>query len=239
MARVATKCAQIQRTADTLRKTIHSLQYNDLTQYVQCALMDIQKQSVFLEEKYNALQIQNEVLKYDIHRLQQQLPESSNAKPIKSSNSGSNPNSESGSDPNRNIDSKSGLHPQCELVESANLEILENVDFKSLKLGDDKWAHKIFHLLASHQITFSVLKHPAVFTCTEAAIYDSMDGASCKNLFLSDKKNKNHFVLSALEQTKFRINDLKKLMKAQYPEVQCGKLQFAKETELNQRFVGM
>merc|ERR1712083_249167 len=52
---------------------------------------------------------------------------------------------------------------------------------------------------------------------------------------MGDKKRVHHFVLSAMESTKFRINDLKKLLAAQHPDVKCGKLQFGKEAVLNDR----
>merc|ERR1712204_54525 len=94
----------------------------------------------------------------------------------------------------------------------------------------------IFALLSANDFKYSLLKHKAVFTCKEASEFDEqLPGASCKNLFLSDKKKKHFFILSAMESTKFRINDLKKKIVAQHPSIECGKLQFGKEAILNSK----
>eukprot|EP01084_Bolivina_argentea_P071721 130319_1 len=105
-----------------------------------------------------------------------------------------------------------------------------------IAIGNDKWSEKIFDILSSHNIQYTLLKHEAVYTCEQASKYDNqLHGASCKNLFLQDKKKKNYFILSALESTKFKLNDLKKKITRQHNEIKCGKLQFGKETTLNEK----
>ena len=69
---------------------------------------------------------------------------------------------------------------------------------------------------------------------------DFLVGAEAKNLFLTNKKGNFHCIVTASQDTSFKLNDLRDIIGAQYPEgeyphLKCGKLQFAKEKVLNER----
>lgn len=204
-----------------LNETLDILQKNDFKRWIMPILRDFQQQIDTLEAKENTLKYQNEALKFEINGFKQLL------------------SIEDNDDIEQEQEQKkdaSSANNECELIESKHIKLLKNIDYDSLSLADEKWSNKIFDLLISNNISFTLLKHPAVFTCEQASKYDgNLNGSSCKNLFLQDKKKKFFFILSALETTKFRINELKSKITSQHKEVKCGKLQFGKEQILNSR----
>ena len=193
-------------TISELNETLDTLKTANFKKWIIPILLQFQKQIDILEEKENTLKYHNETLKFEIKEFSKLLS-------IEDDN-----------------------NDECKLIESKNIKLLKNIDYNTLSLADDKWANKIFNLLISNNILFTLLKHPAVFTCEQASKFDGkLNGLSCKNLFLQDKKKKVFFILSALETTKFRINELKSKITSQHKEIKCGKLQFGKEEILNSR----
>ena len=196
------------QTVERLNVSLNMLKSQNMRTFLRLSLMEIQKRSISLEDKHNSLLFKNEALKYEINALKQQLPNDAINAKVETSD--------------------------CQLIDGKDVTFREDIDDKSLPLADDRWADKIFALLHANKINFTLLKHKAVFTCKEAAEFDDrLKGANCKNLFLSDKKRKNFFILSAMESTKFKINDLKKKITSQHDAIKCGKLQFGKEETLN------
>lgn len=54
----------------------------------------------------------------------------------------------------------------------------------------------IFTFLSEHNIQYSRVDHPPVYTCKEAEkLVPSMRGIHTKNLFVRDKKGRNHFLV--------------------------------------------
>lgn len=54
----------------------------------------------------------------------------------------------------------------------------------------------IFTFLSEHEIPYERVDHPPVYTCEEAEeLVPSMPGVHTKNLFVRDKKGRNHFLV--------------------------------------------
>ena len=70
-------------------------------------------------------------------------------------------------------------------------------------------AEKVFNCLKTLQISFTVHEHPAVYTVVEAKeFYHRIPGGHCKNLFLRDKKGKNHFLVVAPHDKRINLKEL-------------------------------
>eukprot|EP01083_Nonionella_stella_P072657 195947_1 len=210
---IQNKYNAIRINAEHMAQLLTVMQNNDLHHFIKLLLSNIQKQMVVLEDKFAALLLENGTLKYEINHLKQQL--------------------------HKDVIRDEKCDTKCterELIDSNDVQIVDDIDYDSLELADDGWAHKIFSLFRSNNIHYTLLKHEAVFTCKQASKFDhQLNGANCKNLFLQDKKKKNYFILSALEQTQFKINHLKKKIMTQHQQIKCGSLQFGYEETLNSR----
>lgn len=67
--------------------------------------------------------------------------------------------------------------------------------------------------LQSHQITYNLYEHPAVYTCEEAEKYcGDIPGLACKNLFLRDKKKKRYFLLILPAQKRSDLKEFAKVV---------------------------
>lgn len=78
---------------------------------------------------------------------------------------------------------------------------------------------EVYEFLHGVGIGCAVYEHPAVYTCEEAALYDSGEGADCKNLLLSD--GQGTYVLAVLGAQQ-RLN-----IKALYRKLGMRPLRFA------------
>lgn len=91
---------------------------------------------------------------------------------------------------------------------------------------------KVYDLLRALEISYTKHEHPPVFTVEEAEQHwTSIMGAHCKNLFLRNKKGKNHYLV-VVESTK-RV-DLKSLTK----QIGEDRLSFA-SPERMMRYLGL
>jgi len=85
---------------------------------------------------------------------------------------------------------------------------------------------KVYQHLNSRNITFVTHKHPPVYTVDEAkAFWEGIPGQHCKNLFLRDKKGRNHFLVVLLHDKKL---DIKKLSR----QIGSDTLSFASSSRL-------
>jgi len=56
---------------------------------------------------------------------------------------------------------------------------------------------ELYTYLDENGIAYEKIEHPPVFTCEEAeAVVPPFDGAHTKNLFIKDKKGRNHFLVT-------------------------------------------
>lgn len=89
---------------------------------------------------------------------------------------------------------------------------------------DHESRQEVFAFLHRLGIAYTVHEHPAVYTCEEAALYDSGEGADCKNLLLTD--GQGAFVLAVLGSEQ-RLN-----IKALYRALGMRTLRFAPAEDL-------
>lgn len=87
---------------------------------------------------------------------------------------------------------------------------------------------KVLELLKEMDIDYEIITHPAVYTAKEADEYvKDRDGLFSKTLFLSDKKDKNFYLII--------INDKKRLNIKNLSTRLAQRLHFAKEEKLMQK----
>lgn len=67
---------------------------------------------------------------------------------------------------------------------------------------------KIYEMLERLGIEFQKFEHEAVFTCEEAAALPPMPGVATKNLFLRDRKGRQHFLVTAAADTAISLKEL-------------------------------
>lgn len=68
---------------------------------------------------------------------------------------------------------------------------------------------KVYELLQCLSLQYEKIDHPAVFTCEEAALYDSGSGAvDTKNLFLTNGDRSRYFLVILVADKKLRAKDL-------------------------------
>lgn len=80
--------------------------------------------------------------------------------------------------------------------------------------------------LRQHDINYILHKHPAVFTCEEAAIHcKNVPGMACKVLFLKGKKNGRFLLVLMPAEKRLQIKELSKITEAR-------ELTFVKEEEM-------
>ena len=92
--------------------------------------------------------------------------------------------------------------------------------------------HEVYNVLEQLSVPYTIHEHPPVFTVAEAEKYwGGIQGAHCKNLFLRNKKGKNHYLV-ILEHSK-RM-DLKRLER----RLNEDRLSFASEDRL-ERYLGL
>lgn len=89
---------------------------------------------------------------------------------------------------------------------------------------DHESRQEVFAFLNNLGIAYTLHEHPAVYTCEEAALYDSGEGADCKNLLLTD--GQGTFVLAVLGSAQ-RLNS-----KALYRALGLRALRFAPAEDL-------
>ena len=106
-----------------LNESLQALQTRDFKRFIMPILLKFQKEIAVLEERQNALRFENETLRHDIYKLKQLLPDGENK-------AEENENTESSLD--------------CQLIDCNDIKIVENIDYNSLKPGDDRWSNKIF-----------------------------------------------------------------------------------------------
>lgn len=84
---------------------------------------------------------------------------------------------------------------------------------------------EIYEILKKLNIKYEIIYHEAIFTIEEAKkIENNIEGKGCKNLFLTNKKDK-YFLVILDEDKKADIKQIQKL-------IDIKKLTFAKEEEL-------
>lgn len=84
---------------------------------------------------------------------------------------------------------------------------------------------KVLEVLKDMEIDYEIITHPAVYTSKEADDYvKDREGIFSKTLFLSDKKDKNFYLII--------INDSKRLDIKKLSDVIGQRLHFAKEEDL-------
>ena len=92
--------------------------------------------------------------------------------------------------------------------------------------------YEVYNVLEQLSVPYTIHEHPPVFTVAEAEKYwGDIQGAHCKNLFLRNKKGKNHYLV-ILEHSK-RM-DLKSLER----RLNEDRLSFASEDRL-ERYLGL
>lgn len=76
-------------------------------------------------------------------------------------------------------------------------------------------ADHVFQHLDRHNILYKIHKHQPVYTVEEAkGTRSSIPGMHSKNLFLKDKKRENFFLLTAPADKDFKLNSIRKAVKA-------------------------
>jgi Ala-tRNA(Pro) deacylase len=90
----------------------------------------------------------------------------------------------------------------------------------------------IFKFLSEHNIDYQRVDHPAVYTCEEAEkLVPPMPGIHTKNLFVRDKKGRNHFLVV--------VSDTKSVdLKALSTKLQVTNLSFGSSSRL-QKYLGV
>jgi Ala-tRNA(Pro) deacylase len=74
---------------------------------------------------------------------------------------------------------------------------------------------EIYDFLEIHNIEFERHDHPAVFTCEEAnALMPDLPGAKVKNLFLRDRKGKQHYLVVVSDRKQVDLVRLSERMKS-------------------------
>lgn len=67
--------------------------------------------------------------------------------------------------------------------------------------------------LQSHQIPYQVFEHEPVFTVEQAEkFWSKIDGTHCKNLFLRDKRGKQHYLVVTEKSKPLSIDTLNKII---------------------------
>lgn len=85
----------------------------------------------------------------------------------------------------------------------------------------------LFEILNKLEIKYELLEHDAVYTVEEAKELDNMiEGIGCKNLFLTNKKDK-YFLVMIHEDKRANIKEIESL-------VDCKHLSFGKEEDLKE-----
>lgn len=85
----------------------------------------------------------------------------------------------------------------------------------------------LFEILDKLEIKYELLEHEAVYTVDEAKELDNMlEGIGCKNLFLTNKKDK-YFLVMIHEDKRANIKEIESL-------VDCKHLSFGKEEDLKE-----
>lgn len=85
----------------------------------------------------------------------------------------------------------------------------------------------LFEILNKLEIKYELLEHEAVYTVDEAKELDNMlEGIGCKNLFLTNKKDK-YFLVMIHEDKRANIKEIESL-------VDCKHLSFGKEEDLKE-----
>lgn len=91
---------------------------------------------------------------------------------------------------------------------------------------------KVFKILNSLNIVFSITEHPAAHTIDEIVeLGITLEGEVCKNLFLRDDGGRRHFLVVTPGRKR---TDLKQLQK----KLESGRLGFASEKRL-ERYLGL
>ena len=68
----------------------------------------------------------------------------------------------------------------------------------------------IYEFLERHEVNYRKVEHPPVFTCEEAReLVPDLGAAETKNLFVKDKKGRNHFLLVIGYEKKVDLSALK------------------------------
>ncbi|ETO36432.1 YbaK/prolyl-tRNA synthetase associated region [Reticulomyxa filosa] len=129
------------------------------------------------------------------------------------------------------LDSHSDKSNTDEVKNKSHVDTSFTFQGMSIPLNDDQHAQRVYDLFKQLNIEHKVLNHEPVYTCEQASKYDNLlSGAHCKNLFIKDKKN-NFCLISAVEDTPIRLNQLGKVLKDKLQ----GKISFAKEEELKRQ----
>lgn len=186
-----------------------------------------------MERKIDKLESSNNELRKTIRSLENEMKKYEKIRDEKTAlkqNGGNLPNG------------NSKVIPKSDTKEMKEMEILSN----DYPLNDNGWRDDFYSILNSFNINFESCVHDAVYTCEQASKFDDLlkTGVNCKNFFLSNKKQSIYFLFSCRESTKFRLNDLKKrivknskidqLLKNGTIKI-SGKIQFAKEKDLNSK----
>jgi len=86
---------------------------------------------------------------------------------------------------------------------------------------------KVLETLDNLNITYKLKEHEAVFTVAEAnEFWTDIEGVHCKNLFLRDKKGRQHYLVIADKNTDVSLQQLNQLLGGE-------RLGFASEKRLN------
>ena len=95
-----------------------------------------------------------------------------------------------------------------------------------------KGDNKVFEILDMLGINYEKHEHPPVYTVEEANQYwGDLDGMHCKNLFLRDKKGKNHYLVVMEENKKLDFEDIAR-------KINSDKLSFGSEKRL-EKYLGL
>jgi Ala-tRNA(Pro) deacylase len=100
------------------------------------------------------------------------------------------------------------------------------------KLGEEMENQNVYDILEKLEISYTKHEHPPVYTVEEAEQHwEDISGAHCKNLFLRNKKGKNHYLVLAESR---KMIDLKSLTK----QIGEDRLSFA-SPERMKRYLGL
>lgn len=85
---------------------------------------------------------------------------------------------------------------------------------------------KVYEFLKQNKIPFEVTEHAPVYTMEDMVNLGlNKQGCICKNLFIRNQKGKNHYLISAIEDTKINLKELGTVIEA-------GKVSFASQERL-------
>ncbi len=91
---------------------------------------------------------------------------------------------------------------------------------------------KVYDILDQLNLKYIKHEHPPVFTVEEAEKHwNGIQGAHCKNLFLRNKKGKNHYLVILKHTKRLNIKSLEKKLNEE-------KLSFASQDRVN-RYLGL